>query len=132
MKKKRDKAKERRKYLRFENGTTLKIKVKKKAKKRYQQKKIGALAINLSAEGISFEASEEFKRGDLVKFELFFGGSNPIHIEGKVVWSHLKPGEKDKYLVGAKLFTLDKSDETKFLRYISDKMTQQLSRYLHL
>jgi hypothetical protein len=55
-----------------------------------------------------------------------------LHLEGKVAWGHLGKEVKGKYLVGVKLFTLDKSDETKFLRYISDRMTQRLSRYLHL
>lgn len=132
MKKKNNEDNEKRRYLRFGDNFGLRILVKKKGKKRYSRKKIKAVLQNLSAEGISFLINEKLSKGDLLKIELCFGPTKILHLEGRVAWSHADREEKDKYLVGAKLFTLDKSDETKFLRYISDRMTQQLSRYLHL
>ncbi|MCF7916597.1 MAG: PilZ domain-containing protein [Candidatus Omnitrophica bacterium] len=132
MKKKSSNGSEKRRYLRFEDQAGLKILVKKKGKNRYSRKKIKAILKNLSAEGISFLVEEKLNKGDLLKIELCFGTSKSLHLEGRVAWGHPDKETKDTYLIGAKLFTLDKSDETKFLRYISDRMTQRLSRYLHL
>jgi hypothetical protein len=105
---------------------------KGKRGERYSRKTIKAILKNLSAEGVSFLADENLNKGDLLKIELCFKASQSLHLEGKVAWGHLGKEVKGKYLVGVKLFTLDKSDETKFLRYISDRMTQRLSRYPHL
>ncbi len=132
MEKKKSKNGEKRKYIRFENGTNLKIKVKKRGEKRYSRKKIKATTKNLSAEGIFFTAEEKFSRGDLAKVELRLDSSKLLHLEGKVVWSHSNKSKDNKYLTGVRLFTLNKSDETIFLQYISDRITQRLSRYLHL
>jgi c-di-GMP-binding flagellar brake protein YcgR len=126
---------ERRKYVRFNADSKINIAVKKGKEKKPSDAKFAATARNLSVEGLCFKSKKKFDRGQLIRLEITLPSySKPLHLEGKVSWSHAlrKKSEKGFFDTGIKLFTVEKADEGKFLGYICEKMMGRLGRFVHI
>ena len=128
---------DKRRYIRFDTNIKVSFKVKDKAKGGAggPSKSISAIAKNLSVEGICFSTKKKLEQGKLIELEILLPGrQEPLHLTGVVCW--IKPLTKktntEKFDIGIKLFTINRNDEARFLGYISDKMMQRLSEYLHL
>ena len=126
---------ERRKYLRFNAGAKVNVQTKSKGVKKGSSSKIAAITRNLSVEGICFESKKKFVHGADIKLEITLPSyKKPLHLEGKVIWSHAlrKKSKKNMYDTGVKLFTVEKGDESRFIGYVCDKMMIRLGRYSHI
>ena len=127
---------EKRRYIRRDSETRINFDIKGGIAKKAPSDKASALIKNLSVEGICFTSDKELKKGASLALEIFLPSQRePLHLEGKVVWSKPARGEKGKedgFEVGVKLFTIEKGDENKFIGYVCDKMMRHLSKYLHL
>ena len=126
---------ERRKYLRFNADSKIKVKVKAKTKQKASQASIAATTRNLSVEGFCLKAKKKYKHGTLIKLEITLPSyRKPLHLEGKVVWSHAlhKKSEKGFFDTGIKLFTVERGDEGKFLGYVCEKMMGRLGKFAHI
>ena len=93
-----------------------------------------AVSKNLSVEGICFKCVKKLKPGTVLKLDVFLPNQErPLSLEGKVIWQgSIFQEDKKVFETGVNLFTLDKDDESKFVTYVCDKMTERLSKYLHL
>ncbi len=130
---KEEEFKEKRRYVRLDIRTKVKFKLGKK--KMWPSKRSTAFTKNLSVEGISFASNKHLEPGSTIKLEISVPGeARPLHLDGTVVWSntHHKRSGKEVFDTGIKLFTIDKSDQGKFIGYVCNKMMQRLSKYLHL
>ena len=126
---------ERRKYLRFNADAKIQVKIKAKTKKKASAVNIVATTKNLSVEGFCFKSKKKYKHGDLIELEITLPVyRKPLHLEGKVVWSHTlrKKSEKGSFETGIKLFTIEKADEGKFLGYVCEKMMGRLGKFTHI
>ncbi len=132
---KEDKKIEQRKYIRFDVQTRVNFRVKQKKEGEAPTARVSGLSKNISAEGICIKSETQLRPGSKLELEIFLPAeSKPLHLKGEVRWSRpLGSGEgKPVFATGVKLFTIDKSDENRFVGYVCDKMTENLSRYLHL
>jgi len=126
---------ERRKFLRFNADSKIKIKVKRKTKKKAAEANIAATTSNLSVEGFCFKAKKKYEHGSLIELEITLPAyRKPLHLEGKVVWSHAlrKKSDKGFFETGVKLFTVEKADEGKFLGYVCEKMMGRLGKFARI
>lgn len=124
---------EKRKYIRLNVG--IKVVILPMAKKGEVQPQIQALTKDLSFEGICFITNKDITRGKRIQVRVFIvPGAKPIVLNGKVMWSRClgKQSGKEKFEIGAKLFTITAGAEDKFIGYVCEKMTQHFSQYLHL
>jgi len=91
---------------------------------------------NISAEGVCFESHEKFNTGAQVNLKVDLGDKlSPVNLVGEIRWSEeIKgPNLKEKMFInGVKLVDMDKSDESRFLKYYCDKMIEKLSGYLKM
>ncbi|GAF92944.1 unnamed protein product [marine sediment metagenome] len=127
---------ERRKYMRLAIGSKVNFRVVKEKKKEGAPKeKVPALSRNMSVEGICFRADRDVASGAEVELEIFLPSEpEPLLLEGEIKWSQpvlTKEGEK-MFNIGVRLSTFAKNDESRYMRYVCEKMTERLSRYLHL
>ncbi len=126
---------DRRKYVRLSLEAKVHCHLQVQRKERGASKKFSGISKNISVEGICFTSEKKIKANSKLVLEIWLPfESNPLHLEGEVKWSHLSRPEENKGMfdTGVKLFTIDKSDEDRFIEYVCDKMTERLSRYLHL
>lgn len=124
---------ERRKYLRFNAESKIDVKIQDIGSAEKPSGAVTAIAKNLSVEGIRFKANKKFSPGETVKIAISLPlYKEPLHLEGKVIWSRELEKDKDVFDTGVKLFTLEKGDENKFVAYVCDKMMGRLGKYLHL
>lgn len=93
--------KERRKHARYDTEvkiyfqvtydlkTKVKFQVFDKKNNKILSKKYSAFSKNVSAEGLCFISEKKLKKGDWLLLELYVPStSEPIFMEGEVVWSH--------------------------------------------
>lgn len=126
---------DKRRYIRFDSEIKISFQIKDKTKEQNPSRAVSAITKNLSTEGICFVSDRKLEPGSVLELEILLPSHpQPLHLEGRVVWlCPLQQQEaKEIFDVGVKLFTLEKADENRFVGYICDKMTQHLSRYLHL
>jgi len=127
---------ERRKYIRLAIGTKVNFRVLKEKKKEGAPKEnVSALSRNMSVEGICFRADRDVASGAEVELEIFLPSEpEPLLLRGEIKWSQpvlTKEGKK-MFDIGVQLSTFAKDDENAYIRYVCEKMTERLSRYLHL
>ena len=127
---------ERRKYIRLAIGTKVNFRVVKEKKEEAAPKeKVSALSKNMSVEGICFRTDRDVASGAKVELEIFLSSEpEPLLLEGEIKWSQpvlTKEGKK-MFHIGVQLSTFAKNDENRYMRYVCEKMTERLSRYLHL
>lgn len=125
---------ERRRYARFEVGTKVNYRIGKKQKKASLEK-VKAVSKNMSVEGICFQSNEEITAGTQIELEVFLSGEpEPLLLRGEVRWSRsIEPKDaKPLFEIGVRLFTFDQSNESSYLHYVCDKMTERLRRHLEL
>jgi hypothetical protein len=131
----KDEFREKRKYIRLDTDAKVEFQIQPKNPYKAISEKTSAIAKNLSIEGICFICDKKLEAGSVLKLFIYLKDlPEPLNLEGEVRWSQVieeKKGE-EKIATGVKLYTIPKSDESKFIRYISDKMTQSLSKHLHL
>ena len=127
---------DRRKYMRLAIGTKVNFRVvKEKKEEGAPEEKVCALSRNMSVEGICFRADRDVASGAEVELEIFLP-SEPefLLLRGEIKWSQhvlTKEGKK-MFDIGVRLSTFAKGDENAYMRYVCEKMTERLSRYLHL
>jgi hypothetical protein len=108
---------EKRKYVRYDTELKIYFKVdySLKTKVEFQildrrnsyailSKKYPAVSKNVNVEGLCFTSEKKLKRGDFLYLEVYLPkAKSPIIMEGKVRWSGLSPGKKNKFDTGVKL-----------------------------
>ena len=83
-----------------------------------------------------FLSDKAFEQGKRLSLGIHIPGDpKPLNIKGQVRW--VKPVKnktsgKKSFEVGIKLFTISKSDATRFMGYVCSHMAARLGRYLHL
>ena len=90
---------------------------------------ISAITKNLSVEGVRFLSEKKLEPGYVLKMEIFLTSeSMPLRLGGEVIWcqSLIQPDGKEMFETGVKLFTVDRSDETRFIGYVCKKMSQDM------
>jgi len=124
---------EKRKYIRFDVKTKVNIKVKDRGVGDNLQGKIAAMSKNMSVSGICFFSPVQLVRGVVLDMEVFLPFElHPLCLKGEVRWCTLTKTEsegKKMYDVGVKLFTLDKNDESKFIKYNCDQMMLKIEKF---
>lgn len=126
---------EKRRYVRFGVQTKVNFQVQQRHQAKTPLERVSAITKNLSVKGACFISDTRLQPGDMLKLEITLPSqSEPLHLEAQVIWSDpiRLPDGKEMYETGVKLFTLEKSDESRFIEYTCDKMMQRLSQYLHL
>jgi hypothetical protein len=121
---------EKRKHLRFITKNKINVQDTAKKQKKDSQKKIFAIAKNISAEGIRFKSKEKFEPGTKVGVEIAFPVyKSKLWLEGKIAWSQAVEAKKDKGLfdTGVKLLTIGKGDESRYIGYLYGIMMQKIS-----
>ncbi len=131
----KNRAQERRRYLRLDTINIVDVVVDRKLIKRPSQF-ISAFTKNISVEGMCFFSDKPFARGKRLQIRMHLPGDpKPLKIRGQVCWvQSLKDREKDKenFEIGVKLFTVDENDASRFMGYVCSRMAARLGRYLHL
>ena len=120
---------ERRKYIRFETQTSLNVQLHSKGY--ISPEKISGLTKNFSVEGVCFVSEKEFKLGDILTLQVQLPNQpDTLTLEGEVRWSQaiFEDEYEKKYETGVKLFTVEKSDESKFVSYVNYKLMQRLKK----
>ncbi len=118
---------ERRKYLRFDLETKVKIHVKKRKDSKASLRKITGQSKNFCIEGICFTSDSKLKPGTKIKLEIFLSTEKkPLQLEGEVMWSRLEHSAPDKVMVdtGVKLKAITKTDESRLFASILAKHKQ--------
>jgi len=125
---------ERRRYVRLDTDAKITFQIQPESSESPSDR-VSTIAKNLSIEGICFICGKKLEPGSFLKLEVFFPEQpKPLCLEGRVKWSQLieHPESKKTFITGLKLFTIPKSDESRFMGYVCDKMTQSLIKHLHL
>ncbi|MCK5707500.1 MAG: PilZ domain-containing protein [Candidatus Aureabacteria bacterium] len=120
---------EKRKYIRFEAQTSINVQLHSKGY--LSPEKILGLTKNMSVEGVCFISEKEFRSGDILTLQVKLPNqSESLALEGEVRWCKtVSRGEiEEKFETGVKLFTVEKSDETKFVGYVNYKLIQRLKK----
>ncbi len=125
---------EKRKYVRLDVDATVNICVKESAQKDALVAMLSAIMKNVSTEGVCFTSEEKLSVGDIIELETCLSSeSEPLRLKGEVKWSTAVEKEGKAFFdTGVKLLSIDKSDEHRFINFVCEKMTERLSRYLHL
>ena len=128
------KPQEKRKYVRIDIAAKINYRIKEKGKEKLVSEKASAMSRNLSVEGICFEAERELAPGMELALQILLPADpEPLLLNGEVKWARPIEGKgKPMFEIGVKLCTFGESDENRYLRYVSEKMMERLSRYLHL
>lgn len=126
---------DKRKYVRLNLETRVRVEPARRKKKAELARKVEGITKNISVEGICFTSESKFKPGTKITVEVFLPEERKsVHLKGEVRWINSIPQEegKETFDTGVKLYTIDKKDENRFIEFVCDKMTERLSRYLHL
>ena len=118
---------ERRRYIRIKDGTDIKVEVSDQK----ERGSISSTARDLSFEGIRFRSDKEYKAGTSIALEIRIPDrAEPFRLRGEVRWCKLIQLQQNQavYDTGVKLHTVEKSDETKYLMYVCDKMADDMRR----
>lgn len=79
----------------FEVETKVKYQLLDKQNDKPLSRKYAALSKNVSAEGLSFLASQQLKHGDYLHLEVYLPtATKPVHMEGEVRWSNPMAADK--------------------------------------
>ncbi|MDP8234093.1 MAG: PilZ domain-containing protein [Candidatus Saelkia tenebricola] len=124
---------EKRKYIRLEVDAVIGVSVADDAQESSFEG-FSASAKNISAEGICFVSDKQLAVGGILKVKVVLTeGSEPFFLKGEVKWSNSVPrGDKTVFDIGVKILDIDKNDEQRFTSYVCSKMSEVLSKYLHL
>lgn len=126
---------DRRRYMRLEVGAKVNFRIKEQKKERAHPEKVSAISRNMSVEGICVRTDRRVASGTELELEVFLPSeSEPLLLRGQAKWSQpvqTKEG-KEMFDIGVQLFTFAKSNENTYMRYVCEKMTERLTRYLHL
>ena len=127
---------ERRRYVRVDVAAKVIFRVKPENKGGAPPEGISAVSKNLSVEGICFTSEQHLAPGTDLELQIVLSSDpEPLILNGEVKWSRpaQKAGSpKAMFDIGIELHTLGLSDENRYLRYVSEKMMERLSQYLHL
>lgn len=128
---------EKRKYVRFDLEVKIKFQILQQGKDKGQvpSESVSAITKNLSVEGIRFISDVRVELGSIIRMEILLPTqTQPLHLEGQVKWSQSlkQPDGKELFETGVKLFTIEKSDENRFMGYVYDKTIQNMGKYLSL
>jgi len=133
---KKKKPEERRRYVRIDVATKVNFRIKPKRKKEAPSAPVSAISNNISVEGISFKSEQKLAPGTELELQVFLPSDpEPLILSGEVRWSRLiqvQAKGKAMFDVGVKLYTFGENDENRYLRYVSERMMERLSQYLHL
>ena len=113
---------EKRKFIRFDMETKINLFIQEKG--HGVTHKIPAVNKNVCLEGVCFLSNQRLEQGTIVKLEIFLPSQpDPLRLEGEVRWSRFseKKDGKDLFETGVKLFITEKTDEGKFIGYVSTK-----------
>ena len=125
---------EKRRFVRFDIKTQVNFRVKDNARAQLYLGKIWAITRNLCVEGVCFATDQKLEEKTLLGLEIFLPSqSKPLHLEGMVKWAlpFKQKNNKQMYNIGVQLVSIDKSDENRFVGYISDKLVRHSSKYLN-
>ena len=77
---------------------------------------------DLSCEGLRFTSEEGVREGALLELNLNIpDASNPVHINGKVVWSkRLSTEDRSPFEVGVEFIKIEEDNKNTFLKYLCD------------
>lgn len=120
---------ERRKFVRLGDNLKVNLQTQDKSEAGALAQRVSAIVKNISVEGMCFTSEKEFPNGEEIDLEVFLPGeAKPLCITGQVVWVRKIEAEDQKVIfeTGVKLFTLEKSDEGKFMGYVWEKMKGHL------
>ncbi|MCQ9208341.1 MAG: PilZ domain-containing protein [Omnitrophica bacterium] len=127
---------EKRRYVRIDLATKVNFRIKGKDKKETSLVPASAISNNISVEGICFRSEQQLPPGTKLELQVVLPSEKePLILSGKVKWSHPTQGtgeDKGKFDVGVQLYIFGNSDENRYLRYVSERMMERLSQYLHL
>jgi len=120
---------ERRRFVRLGDNLKVNFQTQDKTKPGQLAQKVAAIVKNISVEGMCFTSEKELTPGEEINLEVFLPGDNmPLRIDGEVIWNNKAEtnDERAEFETGVKLFTLEKSDEGKFMSYVWEKMKGHL------
>ncbi len=120
---------ERRRFVRLGDNLKVNFQTQDKTKPGQLAQKVSAIVKNISVEGMCFTSEKELTPEEEISLEVFLpGDTTPLCINGQVIWSNKTEEEDEKNIfeTGVKLYTLEKSDEGKFMSYVWDKMKNNL------
>jgi len=128
---------EKRKYVRFDLEVRIKFQILGQGKDKTQvpSESVSAIIKNLSIEGVRFISDVRVESGSIIRLEVLLPAQiQPLHLEGQVKWSQSlkQPDGKEMFETGVKLFTIEQSDENRFMGYVYDKTIQNMGKYLNL
>ena len=130
---------ERRRYVRIDVAAKVNFRVIKKERKErtaVSTENTSAMSKNVSVEGVCFKSKKQLPPGKEIDLQISFPSEpEPLLLEGEVRWSRpiqVEGEAETMFETGVKLYTFEKNDESRYLSYVSEKMMERLSRYLHL
>ena len=130
---------ERRRYVRINVAAKINFRVTKKESKERTAvsiKSTSAMSKNVSVEGVCFKSKKQLLPGNEIELQISFPSDpEPLLLKGEVRWScsiQVEGEAETIFETGVKLYTFEKTDESRYLSYVSEKMMERLSRYLHL
>jgi len=126
---------ERRKYIRFESQTEIHFHIRERSEEESSRKRISGITKNLSIQGVCFVSDKELQAGTVITLEVNLPTQEePLLLEGEVRWSQISEnqGEEGMYETGVKLFTVDKTDEVRFISYVNYKMKERLNKNIDM
>lgn len=124
-----DDVNERRRFIRLGDNLKVNFQTQDKTKPGQLAQKVAAIVKNISVEGMCFTSEKSLTPGEEISLEVFLPGDTmPLRINGQVIWNNeaSADNERPEFEAGAKLFTLEKSDEGKFMSYVWEKMKGHL------
>jgi c-di-GMP-binding flagellar brake protein YcgR len=126
---------ERRKYFRLDVSAKVVFKVKDKKTLNLPREAYESFSKNISIEGVCFISPTAPKLHKAIELKIYLPGEKrAINLVGKTKWCRVvkkEDGEK-VFEVGVELSTISKTEEGRFIGYVSSKMAAHLGKYLHL
>ncbi|MDD5614467.1 MAG: PilZ domain-containing protein [Candidatus Omnitrophica bacterium] len=124
---------ERREYFRLQLDAQVIVHGEDKSKS-LREDTVSAAVKNISAGGLCFTAKNKFAFGSIIKLELRLpDNKNPLYLRGEVTWSSpVKKDGADFYDTGVKILSVEEGNEQRFIRYVCSKMSERLSKFVHL
>jgi c-di-GMP-binding flagellar brake protein YcgR len=115
------KIEERRKFIRLEVPVELKYIVEGDPTRKEVTTK------DLSCEGLRFITEQGINEGTSLELNLIIpNASNPVHINGKVVWARkITTEDSSPFEVGVEFVKIEEDNKNTFLRYLCDLIYSQ-------
>ncbi|MFH1996742.1 MAG: PilZ domain-containing protein [Candidatus Omnitrophota bacterium] len=122
---------ERRRYIRVEAQAEVKFELQHLAISKESIHKTPAIAKNLSIEGVCFICERDIAKGTVISLNILLPlEDRPLRLDGQIAWSRpleLSSGRKMRE-IGVKIFSLEKSDESRFVKFITERVAQETRR----